>query len=199
MQGMMFFPLLSTHGKGILLKAILTGTWEMLQLQNYFHEMAYPADNCNGQSQQTYCDSHFAQQQFSNISVVVSQCTDGLETKETCSTNNETCDICGKDDSSKNLEVKSNEESTAAYSDKAGYTTSDCEADTESLAGEADHLLTCTHTSLVKGNASSSDILPDSFDGTVTDNETISSTETVPDTKKRKCEVNTNTYQLQSQ
>ena len=119
-----------------------------------------------------------------------------METKETSSTNNEKCDICGKDDSSKNLEVKSSEQSTDAYSDKAGYATSDCEADTESLAGEADHLLTCTQTSLVEENASSSDILLDSFDGTVTDNGTISSTETVPDPKKRKYEVNTNTYQL---
>ena len=31
-------------------------------VQNYFHEMAYPTDNCNGQNQQTYYDSHFAQQ-----------------------------------------------------------------------------------------------------------------------------------------
>ena len=168
-------------------------------VQNYFHEMAYPEDNCNGRSQQTYYDSHFAQQQVSNISLVVSQCTDGLKTKETSSTNNETCDICGKDDSSKNLEVKCSEQSTDVYSDKAGYATSDCETDTESLAGEAYHLLTCTQTLLVKENASSSDIPLDSFDGTVTDNETISLTETVPDTKKRKYEVTTNIYQLQSQ
>ena len=114
-------------------------------------------------------------------------------------TNNEPCDISWKDDSSRTFDIKTSEQSTDAYSDKAGYTTSDCEADTASLAAEADHLLTCIQTSLVKENASSSDLPWDSIDGMVTDNETISLTETVLETKKRKYELNTNTYQLQSQ
>ena len=123
----------------------------------------------------------------------MSQCKDDFET--TTSTNNKPHYISGKDDSSRTYHARISEQSTDAYSDKAGYTTSDCEADTESLAGEADHLLTCTWTLFVKENASSSDLLQDNIDGTVTFNETISSTET----KKRKYDVNTTTYQLQSQ
>ena len=150
-------------------------------VQNYFHEMAYPSENSHGQMQQTYYDSHLSQQDGRNTSVLVTQHKDDFEA--TTFTNNEPCDISGKDDSSRTFEAKMSEQSTDAYSDKAGYATSDCEADTESLAGEADQLLTCTQTLLVKENASSSDLLQDSIDGTVADNETISSTETVPETK----------------
>ena len=124
----------------------------------------------------------------------MSQCKDDFET--TTYTNNEPRDISGKDDSSRTFHARTSEQSTDAYSDKAGYATSDCEADTESLAGGEDHFLTYTQTSLVKENVSSSDLPQNSIDGTVADNETISSTETVPETKKRKYEVNTTTYQL---
>ena len=164
-------------------------------VQNYFHEMAYPSQNSDGPWQETNYDSHLSQQQGNNISVLVSQCKDDFET--TTSTNNEPCAISGKDDCLRTFHARTSEQSTDAYSDKAGYTTSDCEADTESLAQEADHLLTCTWTTLVKENASSSDLPWDSIDGTVTVNKTISSTETVPETKNRKYEVNTTTYQLQ--
>ena len=152
-------------------------------VQNYFHETAYPSENSHGQSQQTYYDSYLSPQQGSNISVVLTQCKD--EVKATTATNKEPHDIYGNHKSPKCFEGITSEQSTDAYSDKAGYATSDCEADTESFAGEADHLLTCSQTSLVKENANSSDLPQDSTDGTVTDNETISSTETVPETEKR--------------
>ena len=104
-----------------------------------------------------------------------------------------------KADTSRTLQTKSSEQSTDAYSAKPGYATSDCEADMESVVGQVDHLLTRTHTLAVKDHSSRSDVLQDDIDGTVTDNDTDSSTETLEDTKKRKYEVNTSTYHLRSQ
>ena len=153
-------------------------------VQNYFHETAYPSENSHGQRQQTDYDSHLSQQQGSNISVVDTQCKD--EDKATTPTNKEPHDIYENNKSPKCFEGITSEQSTDAYSDKAGYAMSDYEADTESLAGEGDHLLTCTLTLLLKQNASSLNLLQDSIDGNVAYNETISSTETVPETKKEK-------------
>ena len=104
-----------------------------------------------------------------------------------------------KADTPRTLQTKSSEQSTDAYSEKSGYATSDCEADTESVVGQADHLLMHTHTSAVKDHSSRSDVLQDDSDGTVTDNDTDSSAETIEDTRKRKYEVTTSTYHLRSQ
>ena len=97
-------------------------------VQNYFHETAHPSENSHGQRQHTDYDSHLCQQQGSNIPVVLTQHKD--EDKATTTTNKEPCDIYGNHKSPKCFEGITSEQSTDAYSYKAGYATSECEADT---------------------------------------------------------------------
>ena len=121
------------------------------------------------------------------------------EMEANTSSNKDSRDISVKVHTSQTLQTKSSEQSTDPYSDKPGYATSDCEADTESVVGEADHLLISTHPGVVTDNSKTSDVMEEDVDGTVPDNETDSSAETVEATKKRKYEVNTKTYHLRSQ
>ena len=76
------------------------------------------------------------------------------------------------------------EQSTDPYSDNPGCATYDCEVDTESLVGECNNLLELCTTSVVKDNLTSGE---------------QPATENVPGSKRRNYEVNTSTYQLQSQ
>ena len=148
-------------------------------VSDFFHQTAYPPDSSHDPMQQTYYHLYVSQGQDRNLS----ECKDDMEGKT--SGNKESCDICVKADTSRTLQTKSSEQSTDVYSEKPGYATSDCEADTESVVGHADHLLTRTHTLAVKDHSSRSDVLQDDFDGTVADNDTDSSAETLEDTKKR--------------
>ena len=128
-------------------------------VQKYFHTTVYPPERYYYDQRQKSDNSQLPKPQESNLTGV-SQSKAALES------------------TSKGMIT---EQSTDPYSDNAGYATSDCEADTESLVGECDNLLELTTTSVVKENLTSGE---------------QPASDNVPGSKKRNYEVNTSSYQL---